>query len=175
MKTILFQTKPDDSPSFQITVLPKDFTLPGDTPPSGRTPFADLMLHPDKLEAALKIARRENDAFSAARNHCAQRSTESATTESRASQRPAGFKTVEFHLAAPTAKSVKLAADFTNWEKFPIDMVKSVDGIWSIFIPLSPGNYSYRYIVDGMWCDDPEAVLFESNPSGKGNAVRNVI
>ena len=26
-------------------------------PPSGQTPFADLMLHPEKLEAALKTAK----------------------------------------------------------------------------------------------------------------------
>jgi hypothetical protein len=31
------------------------------------TPFADLMLHPEKLKAALGAARRENDAFDAAR------------------------------------------------------------------------------------------------------------
>jgi hypothetical protein len=31
------------------------------------TPFADLMLHPEKLKAALNVARRENDAFDAAR------------------------------------------------------------------------------------------------------------
>jgi hypothetical protein len=30
------------------------------------TPFLDLMLHPDKLAAALKIAEKENDAFDAA-------------------------------------------------------------------------------------------------------------
>ncbi len=32
-----------------------------------QTPFADLMLHPEKLEAALKTARDENDAFDASR------------------------------------------------------------------------------------------------------------
>jgi hypothetical protein len=31
------------------------------------TPFADLMRHPEKLEAALKAAKNENDAFAASR------------------------------------------------------------------------------------------------------------
>jgi hypothetical protein len=35
--------------------------------PMNRTPFTDLMLHPEELEAALKSARRENDAFEASR------------------------------------------------------------------------------------------------------------
>ena len=36
-------------------------------PPLSRTPFADLMLHPEKLAAALRAAKRENDAFAASR------------------------------------------------------------------------------------------------------------
>lgn len=36
-------------------------------PSIGQTPFADLMLHPEKLEAALKTAKSENDAFAASR------------------------------------------------------------------------------------------------------------
>jgi hypothetical protein len=31
------------------------------------TPFTDLMLNPEKLEAALKMAKHENDAFEASR------------------------------------------------------------------------------------------------------------
>ena len=37
--------------------------------PASQTPFTDLMLHPDKLEAALKAARRENEAFEASRKY----------------------------------------------------------------------------------------------------------
>ena len=37
------------------------------TPSMNETPFADLMLHPEKLEAALQAARRENDAFADSR------------------------------------------------------------------------------------------------------------
>jgi hypothetical protein len=36
-------------------------------PQSGQTPFVDLMLHPEKLEAALRAAKSENDAFAASR------------------------------------------------------------------------------------------------------------
>ena len=37
------------------------------TPSLNQTPFTDLMLHPEKLEAALKAAKSENDAFAASR------------------------------------------------------------------------------------------------------------
>ncbi|HEY1717885.1 MAG TPA: glycogen-binding domain-containing protein [Verrucomicrobiae bacterium] len=86
----------------------------------------------------------------------------------------AELKKVEFHLEAPSAKSVKLAADFTDWEKFPIDMIKTESGVWFTDVPLSPGRYSYRFIVDGLWRDDPRPALRVSNPFGTANAVLNV-
>src|SRR5882757_6023960 len=36
-------------------------------PSLNETPFVDLMLHPEKLAAALQAAKRENDAFANAR------------------------------------------------------------------------------------------------------------
>lgn len=84
------------------------------------------------------------------------------------------LKTIEFHLEAPLAESVKLAADFTDWGQFPIDMIKSEDGVWYIAVPLLLGQYSYRFIVDGEWRDDPHSVQRVSNPFGTTNAVVNV-
>src|SRR5882724_3753268 len=68
------------------------------------------------------------------------------------------IKPGHFHLKAPRAKSVQLAAKFTEWEKSPLDMTKSKNGVWFAIIPLPPGNHPYRFIVDGRWRDDPHAV-----------------
>lgn len=185
MKTASIQNRPTAPSPFQITVLPEDFALPSVSaaaPPSNRTPFADLMLHPEKLEAALKIARSENDAFGAARKfglNDAKRAASDSSSRSNGARKSssrlrAGSKMTEFHLKAPAAMSVKLAADFTDWEKFPLDMIKAEDGVWSIFVPLLPGDYSYRFIVDGKWRDDPRADSYKSNPFGAANAVVKV-
>lgn len=77
----------------------------------------------------------------------------------------------EFRLAAPAAESVKLAADFTDWDKSPLDLIKGEDGIWFIIVPLLPGQYAYRYLVDGLWHDDPQPVQLAPNPFGTMNAV----
>ncbi len=64
------QNKPIIPSLFYIASHIEDFapaTISKSTPPLSETPFADLMLHPEKLEAALKTAKRENDAFDAAR------------------------------------------------------------------------------------------------------------
>lgn len=166
-------------------MLPEDFALPSVSaavPPSNHTPFADLMLHPEKLEAALKIARSENDAFGASRKFGrsdTKRAASDSSSRSNGARKSTGRlrtepKMKEFHLKVPAALSVKLAADFTEWEKFPLDMIKAEDGVWSIFVPLLPGDYSYRFIVDGTWRDDPDADSYESNSFGTANAVVKV-
>lgn len=139
-----------------------------------------MMMHPEKLEAALKAARSENDAFDASRSFgrgsCATTTASSASNGTRKSPSHlrAELKVVEFYLQAPSAVSVRLAADFTDWGRFPLDMIKSADGVWSIFVPLPPGIYSYRFIIDGKWCDDPHSNLYEINPFGTANAVVEV-
>jgi hypothetical protein len=173
---------------FQIAARVEDFAhviTSKSAPPLNQTSFADLMLHPEKLEAALKTATSENDAFNTVRVF-SQRTDKHATRSATPKIRNGGNagkssnlsliepKRTEFHLLAPFAKSVKLAADFTNWEKSPIDLIKSEDGVWHTVIPLPPGHYLYRFIVDGRWCDDLHLALREPNPFGTTNAVVNV-
>ena len=85
------------------------------------------------------------------------------------------LKTTDFHLIAPSAKSVQLAADFTDWEKYPLHMIKAKNGVWFAIVPLAPGNYSYRFIVDGKWCDDPHSFRHTPNPFGTINSVVEVV
>jgi Glycogen recognition site of AMP-activated protein kinase len=81
---------------------------------------------------------------------------------------------ITFRLEAPSAHSVKLAADFTDWEKFPLKMAKHAKGVWQTVVPLAAGHYSYRFIVDGQWQDDPHCPQREQNPFGTTNAVIDV-
>jgi Glycogen recognition site of AMP-activated protein kinase len=95
---------------------------------------------------------------------------ESPTSKSRAAE---GVK-ITFRLEAPSAHSVKLAADFTDWEKSPLKMTKRAKGVWETAVPLAAGHYSYRFIVDGEWHDDPLCPQRETNPFGTTNAVIHV-
>lgn len=78
---------------------------------------------------------------------------------------------VNFHLEAPAASTVKLAADFTGWDKRPLDCTQIENGIWRLSVVLPPGRYAYRFLVDGEWCDDPHCTHCEANPYGTMNAV----
>jgi len=62
----------------------------------------------------------------------------------------------EFHLSGfLEAKSVKLTGSFLNWSPEGDAMIKSKEG-WKTSFTLGPGNYTYKYIVDGEWIPDPE-------------------
>ncbi len=84
------------------------------------------------------------------------------------------LKPGEFILQAPLAKSVKLAGSFTDWDKRPLEMDKTEQGVWRLTLPLPPGQHPYRFIVDGQWCDDPQANQRAANPFGTENAIKVV-
>lgn len=64
---------------------------------------------------------------------------------------------VQFRLDAGTASDVALVGSFTDWQ--PTEhMRQSVDGVWTLVLPLSPGVHDYAFVVDGeRWVPDPYA------------------
>ncbi len=61
---------------------------------------------------------------------------------------------VSFKFYSNTAKNVFVAGSFNNWysEEYRL---KNSEGSWQIGIPLKPGYYYYKFIVDGEWIPDP--------------------
>ena len=85
-----------------------------------------------------------------------------------------GRRKQTFSFTAPTALSVQLVGDFTNWQKQAINLRKGPDGIWRAVVELEPGPHHYRFLVDGQWHDDPDCTLRVPNPFGSHNSVRQV-
>jgi 1,4-alpha-glucan branching enzyme len=79
-----------------------------------------------------------------------------------------------FSIKSPSAKTVVLVGDFTNWQESPIQMTKTDGGVWSASVELTSGTHYYRFIVDGQWCEDPACALHAPNPYGTQNSVRQV-
>ena len=61
------------------------------------------------------------------------------------------------------AHSVVLAGSFNGWVTYELFLHKTATG-WELPYTLGPGNYEYRFVVDGKWINDPSNPLFVKNP-----------
>lgn len=80
-----------------------------------------------------------------------------------------GLREVEFHFESATAKSVHLAGDFNEWATGSLPLRRETNGHWRVRVPLTPGPHQYRFVVDGLWVDDPNACGRQANPFGSCN------
>ncbi|MBI5763835.1 MAG: AAA family ATPase [Planctomycetes bacterium] len=79
-----------------------------------------------------------------------------------------------FVVRADRANSVRLAGDFNAWNPTMTPMQVMRDGIFHVKLPLAPGRYRYRYVVDGRWMNDPANHAVERNPYGELDSVVTV-
>jgi 1,4-alpha-glucan branching enzyme len=68
------------------------------------------------------------------------------------------------------AKSVIVTGSFNGWNTQGYRMVKQ-GGKWILPIYLSPGKYTYKFIVDDNWILDPANKLYEQNEYNTNNSV----
>lgn len=68
-------------------------------------------------------------------------------------------KPVVFRFACPGARSVTLAGSFNEWDTSAHPMVCHAHlDLWSLTLLLEPGQYEYKFFVDGRdWWNDPNA------------------
>ena len=83
-------------------------------------------------------------------------------------------KAVVFSFHAPDATQVSVAGDFNNWDFNKHPMKKDKEGKWKKTIKLSPGDYGYKYYVDGDWCNDPDNNEVGGNSFGTYNNIVKV-
>lgn len=81
---------------------------------------------------------------------------------------------IVFTFYAPEAKSVQVAGNFNGWRPEASPLAHTGTGEWSARLMLKSGQYEYRFVVDGVWTDDPAATQRATNPHGGLNAVLKV-
>ena len=87
----------------------------------------------------------------------------------------AAERRVAFTVRAEAGKAVYLAGCFNQWNPTGKKMTeKKKDGVYSTTIKLAPGTYEYKFVIDGVWCADPENVDVVKNDCGTLNSVITV-
>ena len=82
---------------------------------------------------------------------------------------------VTFSVRAEAGSKVFLAGCFNDWNPTAKEMVdKKGDGVYSVTLSLTPGDYQYKFVIDGTWCADPECADWVQNDLGTLNSVKHV-
>jgi 1,4-alpha-glucan branching enzyme len=74
-----------------------------------------------------------------------------------------------------TARQISVAGDFNNWSPTATPLRKDETlGVWQACIPIPPGRYRYRVVIDGAWKHDQYNSSIETNPFGELNSILEI-
>jgi 1,4-alpha-glucan branching enzyme len=83
-------------------------------------------------------------------------------------------KRIEFQFEAADARKVTVSGDFNGWDQ-KTHVLKNVGhGIWKKTMMLPPGQYEYKFVVDGEWRTDPGNPYQNFNCFGSINNVLKI-
>ena len=75
----------------------------------------------------------------------------------------------------PNAQYVGVAGDFNNWNPQRMTGDGAGTDTFRTLVPLKPGKYRYRLVIDGRWQADPHNLYSEPNPFGELDSVVEVV
>ena len=80
---------------------------------------------------------------------------------------------VRFVLMQPAARSVALVGSFNQWSTSSHSLAREgTRGLWTIVVPLPPGEHLFMYVVDGTrWLSPPLAEDYVDDGFGAKNGV----
>jgi len=79
---------------------------------------------------------------------------------------------VLFSIDSPDAGEVRVTGEFTNWSREGVALQRDAsDGLWKTVVDIRPGEYEYRFIVDGVWVRDPGNKDYVRNEFGQENSL----
>jgi len=85
-------------------------------------------------------------------------------------------KEVAFVLSSPEAEEVYLCGDFNQWAPHSLPMIQhGEDQRWEKRLVLPTGRYEYKFIVNGIWIHNPDALENVPNVYGSLNSVMEVL
>lgn len=83
-----------------------------------------------------------------------------------------GRKWVKFDFRAEPGVEVFIAGTFNDWNPTQHQMKdKNGDGIYRTSLLLEPGKHQYKFVVNGVWCADPNCKEWWPNELGTLNSV----
>ena len=69
------------------------------------------------------------------------------------------------------AERVYLVGDFNKWNEQSLPMRKSRGRGFELELDIPPGRYQFKYLIDGIWWNDPNADDYKNNFWGSEDSV----
>lgn len=88
--------------------------------------------------------------------------------------RAVGRRAVEFVFEDAPGKEVFLAGSFNNWQMTTPMSDRKSPGVYTKRLLLEPGEYQYKFVVDGEWRLDGSNGCFAPNGFGELNSLLKV-
>jgi 1,4-alpha-glucan branching enzyme len=83
-----------------------------------------------------------------------------------------GRKRVQFRVRAEPGSVVCVAGTFNAWDPTSKPLAdKTGDGQYVGAMMLQKGRYEYKFVINGVWCLDPECPEWVANNYGSLNSV----
>jgi 1,4-alpha-glucan branching enzyme len=82
-------------------------------------------------------------------------------------------KPVKFRITATPGCKIFVAGTFNNWDPRQLEL-KEKTGVFGATMPLPLGRHEYKFVIDGVWCVDPECTEWVPNSLGSLNSVVTV-
>jgi 5'-AMP-activated protein kinase regulatory beta subunit len=82
---------------------------------------------------------------------------------------------IVFSFSDKAAHEVAVAGDFNQWNRKSHRMKPNGQGRWQKIMMLPPGQYEYKFWVDGRWRTDPDNPIQSPNCFGTYNNVLQVL
>jgi len=71
------------------------------------------------------------------------------------SRKTAKRRRILFTIDDQKAHEVAVVGDFNTWDHARHPMKRDGSGLWQKVMMLPPGQYEYKFLVDGQWRTDP--------------------
>ena len=124
-----------------------------------------------KVRKATKVSKPgEALKTKAAQTKAPAKTQKKKTAQKKPSRAEAKAETI-FRLEAPQATQVFIVGCFNEWDPIANSLERDDEGMWRCSLAIEPGEHEYRFVVDGVWCDDPANMVRRPNEFGTQNCV----
>ena len=86
----------------------------------------------------------------------------------------AGKRRVCFEVDAEPGSQVAVAGSFNNWRADTHLLSEPKAGHFKRLVYLPPGDYEYKFVIDGDWTADPKCEQWKHNEFGSLNSILSV-